>query len=113
MKVYEPCKDPCEICKTAQVVFLPYVKKPDKDFPVMMGVCKECRDKVPYPVVPVTMEMDQGYYFFPDPPDIDPSKVRFREEASQEKLRIAGFVMGGLAMAASDGSWADPAEGGP
>jgi len=94
MKVYEPCKDPCEICGTGQVTMLPYVMKPGKDRPVMMGVCNECRDKVPYPVIPVKLEMDQGYYYCPDPPDIDPSEVRFRE-GEAEKKRVGDFVMEG------------------
>lgn len=147
MKVYEPCKDPCEICGTGQVTMLPYVMKPGKDRPVMMGVCNECRDKVPYPVIPVKLEMDQGFFFCPYVPEVrtptDPGEVRFREEASQPRLTLGEFVMednsdkppivvdtieklhqyyGGeepfqskalAELAASDGSWVVPVDGGP
>lgn len=142
-KVYEAKVDPCEVCGVKNGVFLPYVKRPDKDFPTMMLVCEDCKDNLPYPHVPVVMEMDVGYYFCPDVPKINNlAEPKFREGES-EKLKVGDFILEdnsdkppivvdtveklhevygkpegfqskALAeMAASDGTWVVPVEGGP
>lgn len=62
MKVYEPKKVPCKICEINDSLYLPICEIDGKR--QMFPVCKECRDKVPYKVIPVRTVMDKGYYYF-------------------------------------------------
>jgi len=51
----------------------------------MYPVCSECRDKVPYKVIPVICEMGDGYFYCPDnaleetPVTIDPDTFNPRK----------------------------------
>lgn len=63
IKIYEPKFNPCKICNERQSTLLPIciingVKK-------MFPVCSECRDKVPYDVIPVKEILGEGYYYCP------------------------------------------------
>jgi len=62
IKVYEAKKEPCKICNEKDSIFLPIcvIDGERKMFPV----CPDCRDKVPYPVIPVKMTLGEGYYYF-------------------------------------------------
>ena len=66
MKIYEPKKELCRICNEKDSILLPIVNIDDKL--QWYPVCIECKDKVPYPTIPVTTTMDKGYYFCPYPP---------------------------------------------
>ena len=96
---------PCKICNIRDAVMLPLCENEGEQF--FYGVCMECRDKVPYKVIPIETKMDTGYFFCPDIPAdfkpvvIDPkefnppkgmtkySKKLFREGAKYyKKLRI-------------------------
>ncbi len=75
IKIYEPCKKPCQICNERDVVLLPYCRDQDgKEF--FMHVCLECRDKIPYEVVPIKTYMDEGYYYCPNVPEgVNPVEI--------------------------------------
>jgi hypothetical protein len=64
VKIYEPKKVPCELCKEKESIFLPVCIIDGK--PRMYPVCKDCIDKVPYEQIKITTEMDEGYYFLPN-----------------------------------------------
>lgn len=60
MKIYEPKKELCHVCKERDSIFLPIC---EVDGVVkMIPVCRECRP--PYPVIPVKTSMSKGYYYF-------------------------------------------------
>lgn len=61
MKVYEPKSEPCKICKERQSILLP-VCRIDGEIK-LFPVCMECKDKIPYPIIPVTTTMGEGCYF--------------------------------------------------
>lgn len=66
MKIYEPKREPCNICKDKYSVLLPYCLDGDRIF--CFPVCIECRDKIPYQTIPVRRTMDEGFYFCPHLP---------------------------------------------
>jgi len=64
VKIYEPKFDPCRICNLRQSILLPICKDGERQF--VYPVCLECRDKVPYEVVPIKCELGEGFFFCPD-----------------------------------------------
>lgn len=66
IRIYEPKREPCKICKERLAVVLPVCEDEGKRF--WYPVCLECRDKVPYKNIPVNTEMDEGYFFCPNCP---------------------------------------------
>jgi hypothetical protein len=75
IRVYESKPEPCRLCKERQGVLMPLCKDGDRE-PFFFLVCPECRDKVPYEVIPIKVTMDPGYFYCPEiPKDFDPSRV--------------------------------------
>ncbi len=101
MKVYEPKKVPCSICTTNAGVMLPIciIEGERRMYPV----CIECKDKVPYEIIPVRSVMDKGFYYTPEgwkegtavDESLDiinkPMLTRYGKKL-QEKLRIKDVI---------------------
>lgn len=79
-KIYEPKFDPCRICGVNNSVLLPYCKDGDRTF--WYPVCRDCRDKIPYEVIPVAVKISEAYACMPylplelEPVVVDPEKIR-------------------------------------
>lgn len=110
-KVYKHTPEPCKLCNIRNTVIYPLCEDDGKQF--FYGVCMECRDKVPYKVIPIKTEMDVGYFYCPNipadfkPVEIDPKsfnpqqgiltkygKKLLRDEAKfYGRLSIANYVI--------------------
>lgn len=64
MHHYEPATSLCELCKTNSSVLLPICEV--KGEFRMVPVCLDCRDDLPYEVLPISCVMDTGYVFCTD-----------------------------------------------
>lgn len=73
IKVYEAKKEPCKVCNERDSVLLPIVNIDDKL--QWYPVCVECRDKVPYPVIPVVSVLGEGYFYCPYQPNLELAPV--------------------------------------
>ena len=92
MNITESRKIPCEICIDRQGVLMPYCRDGDKEF--FFFTCRECRDKVPYEVIPIKTGMDSGFFYCPNmPKNFDPQKgifTRYGKKLLINKVRKSG-----------------------
>ena len=65
-RVYKAKQVLCKVCGERDSVLLPIcvINGVEKMYPV----CEECRDKVPYEVIPIECKMDEGYFYCPNIP---------------------------------------------
>jgi len=65
----------CKICNNRTAIVYPLCELEDGS-QFMYGVCMECRDKVPYKVIPIKVTLDEGYFYCPImPPDFKPTVI--------------------------------------
>jgi len=74
MNVYQQTPQFCKLCNIRNAIVYPLCEDDGKQF--FYGVCMECRDKVPYKVIPIEYKMDTGYFYCPNiPADFKPVEI--------------------------------------
>ena len=66
-KTYKAKYELCQICNERQGILMPLCRDGEKTF--FFLTCHECRDEVPYEVIPIKTKIDTGFFFCPHVPD--------------------------------------------
>ena len=85
IRIYEAKQEPCRLCNLRQGVLLPLCQDGDCE-PFFFLVCLECKDKIPYKIIPIKVEMGAGFFYCPETPnDLDPSQGQATRKERERK----------------------------